>query len=709
MRTRINALLVPAVVLAGLTCLPATLLAETATLYRDTWGVPNIYADSEEAACFAMGYAQAEDRPRRLFDNYRLALGRLAEVAGPRKLTSDLRARIARHTEISRRGYATLSAKVRACMEAYQAGIERYFKEHPRRLPDNALKLEPWMVIALGRATIHPWVHGQAYQELARARIELEPLDYHGSNEMALSPSRTKQNVPIAVIDPHEPLYGPTRWYEVRMYGGQIQVAGVAVVGTPVIALGHNAYISMAHTTGGPDVADIFIETLNPQNPRQYKYDGQWRDGTLETIKIAVKTASGKIDHVTREVLYTHHGPVVAKKGDRGYVIATPYADQVALGDMVYKIWCAKNIKDAKAALAMAQYHPQNVMITCVDGDIYYQRTGRVPIRPDGYDYTKPVPGHTSKTEWKGLHATDDLVQILNPKCGWMQNCNISPRVMFRDSPLTEDKYKPYLYMEPKAFGISYGLHQRAASAYHLLDKVKQATIEDVFEIATSPEVYGVKPWQNRLKTAWAKAPAATKRKKDLRAFANAILTWNGRAEKDSTGILCYHFWKQEQSHAIRMRAKLGAPPPPSLTDRQVIKTLEAGRRRMLRRCRKIDAKYGDIYRFGRKGGTRTAPASGGSVPAVETARAMYFSHLTQDGKYIPTVGQSALQVVLMTRPPQSWTAAPLGQSDDPDSPHFDDQAIKLLSDRKLKSTYFLDRAALLKNLESKKVLAYGG
>jgi len=681
--------------------------AETATIYRDSWGVPNIYADSEEAGCFAGGYAQAEDRLEQMFDNYRMAIGRMSEIHGPNELFNDFRARVWRHAEISKENYPKVSAKARACIEAFLAGVRHYMKEHPDKVPANALTFEPWMCVALGRAAIFPWPEMQAAEKLIRAGAKPQMPGYRGSNEMVLGPSRTRSKVPIAVIDPHMTFYGPVRYYEGRVYAGQVKVAGGFVRGTPLPGFGHNEYISMAHTTGGPDTADVFVETLNPDNPRQYQYDGQWRDGVIERIEVAVRNKEGKIDTVTQDVLYTHHGPVVATKDGKGYAVATPYFDQVALGDMAYKVWLSKNVTEFRAALAMAQYHPQNVMVACVDGDIYYQRTGRVPIRPDGIDYSRPVPGNTSQTEWRGIHSTDDLVQILNPPCGWMQNCNISPRVMFRDSPLTEDKYKSYLYMEPRLMGVAYGLHQRAAMVFQLLDELRDATVEDVFEIATSPRVYGVRAWQERLRTAWEKGGDAMKNDAELARFARAILNWNGRAEKDSVGVVCYHYWKQAQSFLVRQADKVGAPPPRSMSDDEVFSALKAALKAMKDEHGRLDVTYGDIFRVGRKGGNRTAPADGGSIDGIATPRAMWFEPMGKTKQRLATGGQSALMVVEMTSPPRSWTAAPLGQSDDPKSPHFDDQALKLVAHRKLKSTYFMDKAALLKDLESKTELTW--
>ena len=689
---------------------PTMAAAETVTIYRDRWGVPNIYGASEEAVCYALGYAQAEDRPEQIFDNYREAIGRHAETAGPSALEDDYRARLFRSPEVSQEHWQQVSPKVRGLMTAFQAGVRTYFQEHPDRKPANYLEIEPWMCVALTRAVIWGWPFGEMADDLEASGVHPPKVAYHGSNEMALGPSKTKAGVPIAVIDPHLTFYGMFRFYEARLYGGQFALAGVAIPGLPLITLGHNAYISVAMTTGGPDTADVFQETLNPENHNQYRYDGAWRDGVRRTITIQVKQKDGTLKPFTDEVLYTHHGPIVAEQNGFGYAAALAYAEEVGLCDEMYRMFTANNLQEVKDALAMAQLMGQNVMVTTVQGDIYYQRTGRAPIRPDGYDYSKAVDGSTSKTEWLGIHPTSDLAQVTNPACGWMQNCNVSPRVMFPDSPMTPDKYKRELYREPTLNGFAYGLHQRAREAYDLLNAANQATVEDVFEIALSPQVYGVQPWQERLRTAWASADVATKSNTELVRFAEAILTWNGRAEKDSTGILPYRYWKDQIDPAEReLGNRLGSPPQASLSDATVLDMLRQGMAAMLKEEGRIDVPYGEAYRCGRQGGHRTAPAEGGSLRGIATPRAMSFPGEAHDGYRMMHGGQCAPQIVLMTQPPQSWTAAPLGQSDDPNSPHFDDQAIELVSQRKMKSTYFLDKATLLENLESKKELKYSG
>src|SRR5258708_413721 len=105
------------------------------TLYRDEYGIPHVYAPTLEPASYALGYAPAEDRHGDMIKNYRRAAGTNAEVFGPRFYESDLAQRIWRHEEISRTRYHQVSPKLRAVLEAYVAGVQRFMKEHPDQVP----------------------------------------------------------------------------------------------------------------------------------------------------------------------------------------------------------------------------------------------------------------------------------------------------------------------------------------------------------------------------------------------------------------------------------------------------------------------------------------------------------------------------------------------------------------------------------------------
>jgi len=699
------------------TCCLALLLAawcaglaqarEEITIYRDEFGTPHIYAETAEGACFGHGYAQAADRLEELLKQYMRATGTMSEAFGPEFYRDDYRQRLWQHATISKAKYNTLSAKTRSTIEAYQAGVKQYMLEHPSEVPAWAPTLEPWMCVALGRYIIWGWPEGEAGGDLERIGIKPDPVEYHGSNEWLVAPSRTAYNAPLALIDPHLTWYGAFRFYEVRMYGGEIELSGAAVLGQPLPAMGHNRYLSIAMTTGGPDTSDVYEEELDPANPRKYRYDDKWLDMTVVKEVIRVKDGDTVKDHAV-ELEYTRHGPVVARKNGKAYVFRIPYAEEIGLGEQTYKMITARNITEMKQALSMLQLMMQNLMIGTVDGDIYYVRNGRVPVRPAGFDYKRAMPGNTSQAEWQGIHKFDDLVQILNPPQGYMQNCNVSPQFLMKDCPLKPSPQHPYLFngftsFEQEAYDNP--LHQRAAMCQELLHNAKKMTVEDAIEVALSPAVYGVDAWQDRLRKVWVGASAEVRGNADLAKFYEVIVNWNRRCDANATGAVAYKYWKEAFGDPIKKSDKIGLPPPKELTDAVLLEKLAAAAEKLKADYGRYDVPYGDVYRVGRRGGKANWPVSGGSVDHIATPRAIGFDPIAGTKQYLGHKGQTSTQVVLLTRPPRSWTLLPLGESDHTDSPHFDDQAQRLFSKGTMKPTYFLDKSELIKHVESKTVV----
>ncbi|MCI0465134.1 MAG: penicillin acylase family protein [Gemmataceae bacterium] len=697
-------LLVAALVLYGLVPsgpAPAQEKDDEVTIYRDSFGVPHIFAKTEEGAAHGMGYAQAEDRLEELLKQYRRAEGSMAEAFGEKFIQHDYRQRLWRHRAVAESNYPKLPAKIRALCEAYQAGIRRYMREHPREVPAWAPELRPWQIIALSRFIIWGWPQGDAGGDLLRAGIRPDPISPRGSNQWVVAPNRTADRAPLALIDPHLSWYGEFRFYEARLYGGELATSGVAIPGLPLTTLGHNRYCSVAMTTGGPDAADVYEEEVNPANQRQYRYDGAWRDMTTRRESIRVKEGAKVVEKVF-EIDSTHHGPVVARRKGKAYAMKLPYMDEYRLPEQAYRMATARNLDEMKKALALFQLMEQNVMVATVDGEIYYVRNGRVPIRPKGYNWRLPVPGNTSASEWLGIHALGDLVQLHNPWQGYMQNCNVAPQHITRFCPLTPERYaeRPYLHNADNP------LHQRAATVLELLHTNTRMTVADAMEVALSPQVWGADLWQARLAAAWEKASARERGAKAARLY-ELILNWNRRADSDSTGAVAFRFWMDHLGAQAINPTRAGQEPPKDIPDAQLLRALAEGAADLDKRWGRLEVKYGEMYRVGRRGTGRTWPVGGGSVPGVATARAISFD-ATGDGKtYLARSGQTSVQLVQLKRPPRSWTLLPLGQSDRPDSKHYDDQAEKLFSPGRLKPTYFLDRAELLRHVESRKVLRW--
>jgi acyl-homoserine-lactone acylase len=338
-------------------------------------------------------------------------------------------------------------------------------------------------------------------------------------------------------------------------------------------------------------------------------------------------------------------------------------------------------------------------MVATVDGDIYYVRNGRVPIRPKGFDWTKPVPGNTSKSEWLGFHPIEDLVQSENPWQGYLQNCNVSPEHMTRFCPMTPQRYADRFYL----FNTDNPLHQRAAMVRDVLHASPRVTVADAIALAMNTQVYNADLWQARLVAAWEKAGRPPNA--DAAKLYDAIVRWNRRADADSAGAIAYLFWKRQLGDQVLQSDRAGRTPPEEITDEQLVAALGKGAAELQKTWGRLDVKYGEVFRVGRQGGSNSWPVGGGSVTGIATPRAISFGP-AKDGKtFLGHGGQTSTQVVQLTNPPRSWTLLPLGESDRRDSKHWDDQARELFSAGKMKPTYFLDKKELLKHVESTTVL----
>ncbi len=660
------------------------------TILRDEYGVPHIFADDPAGAAYGSGYAQAQDRLEELLKNYRRAEGTMAEAFGPEFFRDDWRQRVWRHRLVAQQHYNELSPRSREIIEAYQAGVRQYMKEHPSEVPAWAPKLEPWQLVALGRYIIWGWPEGEAAGKLIHAGIQPDPVAYHGSNEMLLAPSRTAMHAPIAVVDPHLSWYGPFRFYEMRIYGGDLAFSGACILGLPFPVLGHSRYASIAMTTGGPDTSDVYQEEVKDG---KYKFRDEWRPLETRHEKIGVKVGD-KVDWKDVAIDSTAHGPIVAHKDGKSYSIAIPYADEVRLMDQSWGMVTAHNLTEMKKALGMLQFMAQNIMVGTVDGDIYYVRNGRVPVRPKGCDPSKVMSGTAGDCEWQGIHRFEDLVQITNPTQGYMQNCNASPFAMIKnqpaDSPLLPEPYAahPYIYNEGRT-----PPHQRAAMVLDLLDAAHNVTADQAMGIAFSPQVWHAELWLDRIR----KAALGN-------GFAHAMASWNRRSDYDSRSALAYYLFKS----SLEAGPKKAVEPPPDLTDDQINAALTKAENRLKAEF-PPDAVFGTLFRAGRQGTGRSWPVSGGSLADVGMATPRAVSFAKNGKEMLGHTGQTSTQIIILTKPPQSYMVIPLGESDHPDSPHFDDQAEKLFSKSRAKSTYFLNRAELEKHVTARQELEFAG
>ncbi len=245
-----------------------------------------------------------------------------------------------------------------------------------------------------------------------------------GSNSWAIRGEMTDTGLPYLANDPHLGIQLPSIWYEVGLHSPGWDVTGFSFAGVPGVVIGHNDRIAWGFTNVGGDVQDLFIEKINPENPLQYEFEGEWLD--IEVIEEVIKIKGGEEEIL--EVRLTRHGPILNEVTDG-------IEDVLALKWTVFEpshtflaligLNRARDYDDFYEAARLFDVPSQNLIYADVDGNIAYQTPGLTPVRPSA-DGLSPVPGWTGEHEWEGWIPFEEMPSLLNPEPGYIVTANNS-------------------------------------------------------------------------------------------------------------------------------------------------------------------------------------------------------------------------------------------------------------------------------------------
>ena len=198
----------------------------------------------------------------------------------------------------------------------------------------------------------------------------------------------TYSGKPLLANDTHLELDVPCIWYMAHLTAPGWNVKGFALPGVPLVIIGQNEHIAWGFTNNGADVQDLYIETFNPENPREYKANGKWVAAELRKEVIHVKGAAD----LTLEVTVTRHGPVVLREGTRGYALRWTATEPGGLSFGYPWLGQARNWEEFRAAMRHVTGPAQNAVYADVDGNIGYQVAANIPVRKNGHG-EMPVAG----------------------------------------------------------------------------------------------------------------------------------------------------------------------------------------------------------------------------------------------------------------------------------------------------------------------------
>ncbi|MBL8827346.1 MAG: penicillin acylase family protein [Planctomycetaceae bacterium] len=552
--------------------LKAAGLKQPVEVLRDQWGVPHIYAQNQDDLFFAQGFVAAQDRLFQIDMWRRIGIGETAEVLGEKGIAGDRFARLVKYRGDMQAEWTSYSPDTQQIAIAFTRGINAYIDSLGDRLPIEFQQLgfrpkhwQPEDILGRMSGVI---MTRNFKSEIDRARLiaavgvekarwlsptdprrdfalapELMGIEFHakmlemyeaatkqldfaklppGSNNWAVTGTKSASGKPLLASDPHRALTLPSLRYLVHLHAPGWNVIGGGEPGLPGVAIGHNGHVAWGMTIAGTDQADLYVEQLNPADPRQYKVGDSWQ--AMQVIRESVQVR-GQTDPVTLELCYTKHGPVIYEDRERHIAIALRWVGSDPGTAGYLGCLALDRVKSAKEFIAESRrwlLPSENLTFATVDGQIGWIAAALTPVRQGG-DGLLPVPGWTGKYEWQGFLPTTELPQIVDPARGYVATAN------HNIIPPGYTKEIGYEFAAPFRFQVCD--RRLGGKPVHTLDDM--ASIQH--EVTTIP---GERIAAVAKSVKWSDA--------SLKPYVDLLAAWDGKLTKTSAAGALYAVWFDE-------------------------------------------------------------------------------------------------------------------------------------------------------------------
>lgn len=678
-------------------------------ILRDRWGVPHIYAKNIDDLFYAQGFMAAKDRLFQLDLWRRQGTGKLAEVLGPEAIARDRIARLVRYRGNMDAEWTSYSPDAKRIATEFTNGINAYIRSLGRRRPPefefagfDPGEWQPEDVLARVAGIL---MTRNARAEMDRVRdirrfglervqqllppdpmirielpkgLDLERIadgvlrDYNaaiatprltvddsaaeqGSNNWVVDGTITATGKPLLANDPHRPVLLPSLRKTWHLVAPGINVFGAGEPALPGIALGHNERIAWGFTIVGIDQQDLYVETVNPENPAQYRFRGEWRAFEVERQQIKVK---GRSQPETVELKYTVHGPVIYE--DRAhnttYALKWVGAEPGGAGYLAaLSLMRARNWDEFLKATANYKVPSENLVYADVDGNIGWVAGGWAPIRKN-WSGLLPVPGESGEYEWDGYLPASEMPRQYNPSRHYIATANHN---------ILPEGYPHQLSFE-WALPFRFGRIAQMLDGRHGLDRMDFERMQQ--DVKSIP----ARRFQSILR-AWN--PPANSTPGPVVA---QMLAWDGRLRVDSPEALIFEVWLQKLGPAL-FGDGLGA----RVSVDTVLKTLaESAQPRILedslaaaladlaKRFPDRNWAWGRLHQIVFRHPSGNEKWDRGPVPRPGDANTV---NATSGARFQQTNGASYRQIIDLSDWDRSLMTNVPGESGDPSSKHYDD------------------------------------
>ncbi|HKO15896.1 MAG TPA: penicillin acylase family protein [Gemmatimonadaceae bacterium] len=682
--------------------------ARNVTIVRDDWGIAHVFGKTDADAVFGTVYAQAEDDFNRVETNYINAMGRLAEAEGESAIYRDLRMKLFIDPDSMRAAYAKSPAWLRALMGSFADGLNYYLYTHPRVKPRVITRFEPWMALTFSEGSIGGDIErvnltqlaafygspaasralGQGESDLDEEAYPAEPT---GSNGIAIAPSNTVNHHALLLINPHTSFFFRSELQMVSDEG--LDAYGAVTWGQFFVYQGFNPGAGWMHTSSGVDNIDEYLETIIKRGDRYYyRYGDAERPVIVSRIIVPYRTDAG-MARKEFTVYRTSHGPVVREANGKWVSVRLMQAPMNAL----IQSFTRTKARDYKAFRKTMELHTNssnNTIFADAEGNIAYFHSNFIPRRDPRFDWTKPVDGSNPATEWHGVLSIDETPGLLNPPNGWLYNSNNWPwSAAGAYSPKREDFPA---YVETGREESARGKH-----ALRVLSNRKDFTVQGLIDAAYDSYLPAFAELIPPLLQAYDSMPDSNPLKARVAAPIGVLRDWDDRWAVASVPTSVAVFWGEEIGRRVgRDARRAGMSVDDYIVQRS---TAEQRLQALADACDSLTADFGswrtpwgNINRFQRLTGDIVQPFNDAapSIPVAFTSSR--WGSLASFGarpypgtkKWYGTSGNSFVAVVEFGDSVRARAVTAGGESGDPSSPHFNDEAERYATGN-LRPVYF--------------------
>ena len=626
-------------------------------ILRDSFGVPHIYAKTDAELAYGLAWAHSEDDFKTIQEAYLAGNGLLSKHIGLRGAPADFLTQLIRSDYVVDSLYNTIDKNFMKIVEGYAQGINKFAELHPDQvLVKQLFPITPKKMVKYSFLQLFISSEGdKAVRSIIENNLKnISFLDENklGSNLFAFSTNITKNGETYLGINTHQPLDGPTSWYEAHLVSEEgTNIIGATFAGAPCILTGTNENLGWTHTVNYPDKTDIFQLEMIDKN--HYKFDNQILKLKTFKAKAYIKILGIPI-RVKKKYYESVYGPTLKNKNGF-YSVRTASLFHIRGLEQWWKMNKAQNFNEFYDILKMNQIPGYNIGYADKNDTIFYISNGIIPKRNNAYNWTTIVPGNTKKTLWNEYYKTEELPQVISPKSGYVYNANHSP---FKSTSLDENP-NPKDYAKNMNFEL-YD-NNRSTRIFELINSYESIDYNAFKEIKydhtfPTPFTYSFMSVNNLFEMKPDDYP-------EIKELLIEIQNWDRKTNVESVGAGTYAMFYYNLDKYYRkgyINRNFGKDI--------IAQSLRDVKEKMLKNFKTTKVKLGDYQKLVR--GDKEIPIWG----MQDVITAMNASNY-KDGKIRVTHGESYIQFAKFTEnKTEIESIISYGASDHKDSEHYSDQ-----------------------------------